>query len=450
MTFRMPHTLPVRLAPLSLLMVLLMTIASAVGAPGGVGAQEVTTTTEAPTTTSPTTSPDPGATGDSTTSTTALQGPPLTNPDGTPVVTDDDKGAGEEPPDQTPPSVDLTVPPRTGGGYEGQVAFRGDKVLISNVKEARKKLRNAEAAHAEAVAVVKVMRLRTKALDAERQALDAESEENLRLLLVAEQRMQTRALNAFVAGGSGDLSASLGSVIDADSALAHEAQQTLVETVFESDEAIIAEYEEIRHALDGESLSIFDRQRVIVEAMSSAVAAAVEKGIAVEQAKRELEAFEAGSQIYVSGVVFPIQWPYEVPIINSWGFPRMPGTVDAHWHEGIDLFAPAGTPLLATERGIVTKIGSGRLGGLRLWLRGESGTDWYYAHLSGFTPGLREGDVVEAGDVIGFVGNTGNAVGTPPHLHMQVHPNGGEPVNPYPLLKVVSDREILEREQADE
>ena len=129
----------------------------------------------------------------------------------------------------------------------------------------------------------------------------------------------------------------------------------------------------------------------------------------------------------------------------------MTGTADAHWHEGIDLFAPAGTPLLATERGIVTKIGSGRLGGLRLWLRGESGTDWYYAHLSGFAPKLSEGQVVEAGDVLGYVGTTGNAVGTPPHLHMQVHPNGGDPVNPYPLLKVVSDRElaILEALEAE-
>ncbi|MGI9599102.1 MAG: M23 family metallopeptidase, partial [Acidimicrobiales bacterium] len=111
-------------------------------------------------------------------------------------------------------------------------------------------------------------------------------------------------------------------------------------------------------------------------------------------------------------------------------------------HEGIDLFAAQGTPLVATERGVITKVGVGRLGGLKFWLKGESGSEWYYAHLDSFAPGLADGIVVEAGQLVGFVGNTGNAIGTPPHLHMQLHPNGGQPVNPYPLLKIVSDIDL--------
>lgn len=403
-----------------------------------------TTTTVGPTTTVPGTNPD-GTTAvtnpDGTPAVTNPDGTPVvTNPDGTPVVTGDDKGAGEEPPDQTPPTIDLTVPPR--GLYDGQAQAPVSQVLVSNVKEARAKLKAAEQAHNEAIALVKVLRLRQKALQVERDQLDTQTKETLAQLQAAEERMSLRALMAFVEGGSSGLSGSLSSAVDSDAALEYEARQTLVETVFETDEEVIAEYDRLREALDAQTLGLFDRERVVNESMAGAVATVDEKAAEIEQAKRELESFEAGSQIYVEGVIFPIQWPYEVPLIDSWGFPRMTGTADAHWHEGIDLFAPAGTPLLATERGIVTKIGSGRLGGLRLWLRGESGTDWYYAHLSAFAPKLSEGQVVEAGELLGYVGNTGNAVGTPPHLHMQVHPNGGDPVNPYPLLKVVSDREL--------
>ncbi|MDH3294603.1 MAG: peptidoglycan DD-metalloendopeptidase family protein, partial [Acidimicrobiia bacterium] len=160
------------------------------------------------------------------------------------------------------------------------------------------------------------------------------------------------------------------------------------------------------------------------------------------QAKIELEAFKAGSEIYIDGVIFPIAGPYSVPLINSFGFPRMPGTPDAHSHQGIDIFAPRGTPLVAAERGVIGRVGNGRLGGLKFWLRGESGADWYYAHLDGFAPGLHNGQVVEAGELLGYVGNTGNAVGTPPHLHLEIHPGGGAAVNPYPLLKVVSDLDL--------
>ncbi len=74
------------------------------------------------------------------------------------------------------------------------------------------------------------------------------------------------------------------------------------------------------------------------------------------------------------------------------------------------------------------------LGGTKLWLKGQSGTYYYYAHLQSYAEGMAEGTLVNAGDVVGFVGDSGNAQGGAPHLHFQVHPNGGEPVNPYGLL----------------
>jgi len=102
-------------------------------------------------------------------------------------------------------------------------------------------------------------------------------------------------------------------------------------------------------------------------------------------------------------------------------------------HEGIDIFAKRGTPVLSATQGIVLRVGTNRLGGLVVWVLGPGGQRHYYAHLEGYSdvaPGMR----VEEGRVLGFVGNTGNAKGTPPHLHYGVYEAGGA-VNPYPMLK---------------
>lgn len=109
-------------------------------------------------------------------------------------------------------------------------------------------------------------------------------------------------------------------------------------------------------------------------------------------------------------------------------------------HQGVDIMAPHGTPLLAVENGVLFRLGTGRLGGIKLWLLGESGTAYYYAHLSGYAAVTAEGAYVRAGTTIGFVGNTGNAITTPPHLHLEVHPNAdGRAVNPYPLMRQAAD-----------
>ncbi|MDZ7674133.1 MAG: M23 family metallopeptidase [Acidimicrobiales bacterium] len=129
--------------------------------------------------------------------------------------------------------------------------------------------------------------------------------------------------------------------------------------------------------------------------------------------------------------------PYQ--FIDSWGFPRMTGTEYQHGHQGTDIMAPFGTELYAVERGVVIRVGTDVLGGTKLWVKGQSGTYYYYAHLQSYEDGVTEGTPVEAGDVVGYVGDTGNARGGAPHLHFQVHPGGGDPVNPYGLLRVVSD-----------
>ncbi len=114
---------------------------------------------------------------------------------------------------------------------------------------------------------------------------------------------------------------------------------------------------------------------------------------------------------------------------NDWGQPRSGGRT----HQGNDLFAAMGTPLVAVTDGTITD-NSGGLGGTGLDLHGDDGVKYYYAHLSAIE--VYSGRVKQ-GDVIGYVGDTGNAAGGPPHLHFQLHPGEGEPVNPYPTLRVL-------------
>lgn len=102
-------------------------------------------------------------------------------------------------------------------------------------------------------------------------------------------------------------------------------------------------------------------------------------------------------------------------------------------HEGIDIFAKRGTPVLSSTEGIVTQVGTNRLGGLVVWVMGPGRQRHYYAHLDRYSD-IEAGMRIEAGRVLGYVGNTGNAKGTPPHLHYGVYDMDGA-LNPYPLLK---------------
>jgi murein DD-endopeptidase MepM/ murein hydrolase activator NlpD len=127
----------------------------------------------------------------------------------------------------------------------------------------------------------------------------------------------------------------------------------------------------------------------------------------------------------VGGRVCPVKGP--VRIGQGWGAPRDGGR---RRHQGIDLLAPAGTPLVAVANGHITRLTNqdrGR-GGISLWLRDVRGSAYYYAHNQHNL--VRLGQRVQAGQLIARVGATGNARGGPPHLHFQIHPGGGRPVSP--------------------
>ena len=143
----------------------------------------------------------------------------------------------------------------------------------------------------------------------------------------------------------------------------------------------------------------------------------------------------SGQAIALGGFVFPVGAPFN--FASTFGAPRMTGTKYEHTHQGNDIFATGGTPLYATSRGVIARKAVAVLGGNKLWLVAADGTQYYYAHLSAYADGIEDGAVVEAGQVLGYVGDTGNARGTPPHLHFEIHPGGGAAIDPYPILDAV-------------
>lgn len=126
---------------------------------------------------------------------------------------------------------------------------------------------------------------------------------------------------------------------------------------------------------------------------------------------------------------FPIAG--EARYSHDWLFPRYgPGF---RFHLGTDVFAAHGTPVRAPVDGIA-KSADGGLGGLTVKVVMPDGTYFYLAHLSGLVEGFADGMAVSTGDVVGYVGDSGNARGGAPHLHIGVYPKGGPPVDPKPIL----------------
>jgi peptidoglycan LD-endopeptidase LytH len=145
--------------------------------------------------------------------------------------------------------------------------------------------------------------------------------------------------------------------------------------------------------------------------------------------QRPSRALPAASGAPVTGsVACPIGTPRSYS--DTYGAPRSGGRS----HKGTDIMAPRGTPIYAYENGSITRLSSSRLGGISLYLRGDSGNVYYYAHLQGYVAGLSAGQRVSVGQHIAFNGDTGNARGIP-HLHFEVMPGGGGNVNPYPYVR---------------
>ena len=132
------------------------------------------------------------------------------------------------------------------------------------------------------------------------------------------------------------------------------------------------------------------------------------------------------------GYAFPI-YSDQAEVADNFGAARAAPIVV---HQGDDIFAPFGSPVVAVRDGRLDHVGTLPISGNRLWLHTANGDAFFYAHLSAFSEQARNGARVKAGTVLGFVGNTGDAEHTPPHLHFEVHPGGmNKPaVDPYPIV----------------
>ena len=134
-----------------------------------------------------------------------------------------------------------------------------------------------------------------------------------------------------------------------------------------------------------------------------------------------------------SSLPIPVDRVQARELKDTWGASRSSGRL----HEGIDILAPRGTKVRSATPGLIADLRNNNLGGKVVWILGPGGAWHYYAHLDGHKRGLKVGDYVKKGDVIGYVGNTGNARHTAPHLHYGLYLNGKGRgvVNPYPYLR---------------
>ena len=212
-----------------------------------------------------------------------------------------------------------------------------------------------------------------------------------------------------------------------------EAGQDALTDRLEQQRSAVAKLRRDRSAIVAELDRLAGAQREF-EARQAAQRAAAERA-AAEAARRRpgpgprltLPPVQVPSPLRVIGSgnwICPVQGPRA--FTNDWGQPRSGG----RRHQGNDILSPRGTPVVASVAGTV-KGHSSSLGGISYYLTGSDGNTYFGTHLDRLSGASGR---VAAGTVIGYVGNTGNARGGPPHLHFEIHPGGGGPVNPYPTL----------------
>jgi len=193
---------------------------------------------------------------------------------------------------------------------------------------------------------------------------------------------------------------------------------------------------ELRAAAEANVIALDDTQQAVAAAYAKAKGKAADELAKYLAEKRRREIEEATRRRGAAAGLPPEATPgFQCPVpsgrfINDWGFARSGGRT----HKGTDVFAAKGTKVLAPDSGRVS-LRSNSLGGITVWLTGDGGISYYLAHLDGYPGGLSTGDRVSKGQVVGYVGNTGNARYTASHLHIQMHPGGGSAVNPFPTLR---------------
>jgi murein DD-endopeptidase MepM/ murein hydrolase activator NlpD len=374
-----------------------------------------------------------------TTTTTLPVTTVTTGPTTTTTVDPDDPAGGGDAPTEEVPEDEVAVPPREGVDPATNAA-QASQVIRRELHVAEADVLTADAGFAQAESAVLLLEADLQRL---RRRIDRLSIEKRRAIYrhqQAKQVFEERAADALIRGDISDLAV----IMTSDDVNDAGTRSALLSSVLDADDRAVNDYLRSKQSLAGSLRQAAEDLATKTRDLKAARLILEEARIRRDHARVNLAVFAAGSEIVIHGFVFPVDEPHTFG--DSFGAPRMTGTEYEHAHQGTDIMAPAGTRLLACERGVVTQMGTDVLGGIKLWLKGESGTFYYYAHLSAFEPGIVDGTLVEAGQVVGYVGDTGNAKGGAPHLHYEIHPDGGPAVNPYPLLAVVDGLSRLGRE----
>ena len=194
-----------------------------------------------------------------------------------------------------------------------------------------------------------------------------------------------------------------------------------------------AEAEEALTAMEGEARQVEAElaeaqraQAAVEEEIRRLEAARQEEERQREMRERAAAQTATGAAVSVDGLICPIRGA--VSFVDSWHAPRHQGP-----HLGVDLMSPRGTPNVAVVSGRAEMRGVG-ISGNGVRLHGDDGNLYYYFHLDSYEGGSRR---VAQGEVVGYVGNTGDASGGAPHTHFEIHPGGGAAVNPYPAVRAV-------------
>ena len=284
----------------------------------------------------------------------------------------------------------------------------------------------------------------TRQAELEQQINDLESQltQTSNELTILTGVVKERAVQEYIRGGQSGL------VLDADLAASTRAN-ALAEFVSLGDDDALDEYRRVtedlsvvRGALDAAKAdqarlvsemeqrvtAAFNELRRLERLEAERIARERERAAAAARNRRASASSSSSRVTFIAGNgswMCPVQGPRA--FTNDWGNPRSGG----RRHQGTDILAPKGTPVVASVSGTVRGHNS-RLGGISYYLRGDDGNTYFGTHLQSLSGASGR---VSQGTVLGYVGNTGNARGGPPHLHFEIHPGGGRPVNPYPTLR---------------
>ncbi len=249
----------------------------------------------------------------------------------------------------------------------------------------------------------------------------------------AEEQLVDRARAAFMRGGVHELELMLA----AEGPQAAVEQVAMMASLQRRDQVRVESSTAARTQLDTTEQLIEARQEELEElesVLAEEEAALQEEFETASEEADELEALtsrqqriERGDQDGIYSCIFD---PGTFRFRDTWGHPRSGGRS----HRGTDVFARQREPVYAFTNGVIERHSQSRLGGIGLYLRGEDGNVYYYAHLDEIDDHAAVGNEVVAGELVAYNGYTGNASPSAPHVHFELHPGGGAAINPYPWL----------------